>query len=399
MSVLALAARPGAAATLALGMAVVLLVRERRRDPGTPTLAALVALPVLAFAVGWAQDVGVARPALVTGIVVAALARDARDRFASELGVKLLWLVGAALALSWAGMALLAVFTGTGEPHEQWAVLSLGLESRVSWGAAISLSLLAGMVLLGGAPFHFWIADLQQGGRPWLAALATVALQATGAAWLIERLRGLDTFAAGALATEGLLRVAAIAALLAGAATLLFQRRPERRVGTLASLNGALVLATLAAAPARDFARAGAELLPAWTAHLVLALTGAGLLARFLPASTGAPAATAPLFARHRATALAGIVSLLSLAGVPGTPGGIVWLGVARVVANRGDVAILAALAIAWLAAFAAAVEQAREGFGIPAPPPERGAPRTARVTLWVSAASLALLWAGWALR
>jgi hypothetical protein len=217
--------------------------------------------------------------------------------------------------------------------------------------------------------------------------------------WLIERLRGLDAFVAGASAAEGLLRVAAIAALLAGAATLLFQRRPERRVGTLASLNGALVLAALAAAPTRDFARAGEELLPAWTAHLVLALTGAGLFARFLPASAGAPAPIAPLFARHRATALAGVASLLSLAGVPGTPGGIVWLGVARVVANRGDVAILAALAIAWLAAFAAAVEQAREGFGLPAEAPDRAAPRTARVTLWVSAASLALLWVGWAAR
>src|SRR2546422_4553724 len=36
---------------------------------------------------------------------------------------------------------------------------------------------LVGVVMLGGAPFHFWPADLFQGARPWLAPLAVAGIQ------------------------------------------------------------------------------------------------------------------------------------------------------------------------------------------------------------------------------
>src|SRR5205085_2461675 len=83
--------------------------------------------------------------------------------------IKLLWVLGAALALSGAGVMLLAVATGTREPLEQWAVLSLAVDPEFLWRTALPLSLLLGVVLVGGAPFHFWAADLLQGAPAWLA--------------------------------------------------------------------------------------------------------------------------------------------------------------------------------------------------------------------------------------
>jgi hypothetical protein len=79
-----------------------------------------------------------------------------------ECALKMLWVMGASLALELAPPAL--------------------------WTAALPLSLLAGLVMLGGAPFHFWPADLFQGARPWFAPLAVAALQSLGAGarlWLL----------------------------------------------------------------------------------------------------------------------------------------------------------------------------------------------------------------------
>src|SRR5439155_13146866 len=196
--------------------------------------------------------------------------------------IKLLWVMGTAIALSWAGNELLVLATGSPVTREQWAVLELGLDPRFLWSTALSLSLLTGIVLLGGAPFHFWAADLFQGVRPWLAPLAVAALQVSGARWLLTRLQGIAAFPAGERAMSSLLGIATLIALVAGAVTLIAQRRPERRVGTLASLDGALVLGWLATGRGGP---SGMQLehLAAWAAHQVLALSAAGTLARFVP--------------------------------------------------------------------------------------------------------------------
>ena len=195
--------------------------------------------------------------------------------------------------------------------------------------------------------------------------------------------------------------MAAGIAFLAGAATLLGQRRPERRVGTLASFHGALALVAILTAhkPGHDRS-SDAVWLGVWTAHLALALTGAGLLARFLPVSAADPTRAPALFRRHPASGIAGLVSLLSLAGVPGTPGSWVWLQAARRLAASDSSLLLLALGVAWLAAIASAVRQAREAFGAPddSPLPASTVPWPARSALWVPALALiglaALAWA-----
>jgi NADH:ubiquinone oxidoreductase subunit 2 (subunit N) len=382
----------------ALAAGLALLAGERRRDPAAPLPGGALALAALAASVAFPG--GPERATLVAGLVVALLAHDRRDRLHAECGLKLLWVMGPALALSWLGVTLLAVATGTGATTEQWGVLALGLEPRFLWSLALPLSLIAGLVLLGGAPFHFWLADLMQGGRGWLAPLAAAALQVAGAGWLALRLDGIEGFPAGAEVTGSMLSIAAQVAFVAGAAALPFQRRPERRVGTLASLQGALLLAGLAALHGRvEFESEAAARIAAWSAHLVLALAGAGLLARFLPAPSG-PAPAAPLFRRHRLAALAGSYATLSLAGAPGTPGALLWLDVARALASAGHTGILVTLAAAWIAAFATAVQQLRDGFGVPGGAPEAApGPRGARVALTACALALAGLGVAWMVR
>jgi len=391
---------PATSAAGAFGLLVtgaVLLGSERR---GWLALIPFVVLVSLALAVAHAPIAAAGGAPIVAALVTATLARDRRDPLHAECALKLLWVIGPALALSWAGLLLLTLTTGTPVPVEQWAVLALGLDPRVRWITALPLALLAGLVLLGGAPFHFLVADVLQGVRPWLAASAVVALQVSGATWLSQRLEGVIGFPEGRELVRSLLGFAAFAALGTGAVTLLVQRRPERRVGTLASLNGGLVLVVLATG------RTPSPLdLAAWAAHLALAVAGAATVARFLPTFVG-QAPGAPLFRRHPWTGIAGLYALASLAGVPGTPGAMLWLASARSLAAAGRTALLLVLAAAWLATLTAAMRQWRQAFGVSAagaaseePSALAAAARAtgrvpveARVALWVSALGLVAL-------
>ncbi|OGF17986.1 MAG: hypothetical protein A2W00_02365 [Candidatus Eisenbacteria bacterium RBG_16_71_46] len=390
-------ALPAAIALLAAGL---LLALDRRGRALGYALAPLAALLPFAAAVAAPGRGGPMWAALAVGLAVALLARDRDDLLHSECALKLVWVMVPALALSWAGLELLTLATGTPVVLEQWAVLDLGLDPPFLWSTALPLSLITGLVLLGAAPFHFWVADVFQGSRPWFAPLAVVALQLAGAGWILWRLGGVEAFAPAASLTGGLLGIAAGTAFVAGAATLLVQRRPERRVGTLASLHGALALAALAAAHGgrASVAPAGAGL-AAWGAHLALALTGASTLARFLPVASGAASPGSALLRRHPAAGVVGLFALLSLAGVPGTPGARIWLDVARDLAVAGRSWALLTLAGAWLAAFAVAMQQLREAFGVPVVSPslERPVPAPARAALWLAGAGLLALGVAWA--
>lgn len=352
---------------------------------GAATLAWLVALPA------WSAPV-------VVALVAAALARRGDDPLPGECALKLTWVMGGAFALGALGVALLALATGTTSPVEQWGVLRLGLTRHMVWNAALPLVLLTGVVLLGAAPFHFWVADLFQGVPAAVSPLAVAALQALGAMWLVHHLAGIEAFPEGAGLAGALLRTAAAAAFLAGAGTLTWQQRPERRVGTLASLQGGLALAALAALLGRapSGAVVAAWLVP-WAAHLALALAGAALLARLTPTALAPGEPAGPLFRRHPLTAVVALYPLFSLAGVPGTPGAWLWLDVARALAHRGHSGLLVALALGWLAAFTTALRELRSGFGVPAGPrPTAAVPANLRAALWLSAAGLAALALVW---
>ncbi|MCC6349248.1 MAG: hypothetical protein IT347_06615 [Candidatus Eisenbacteria bacterium] len=387
---------------LATVLLAALLLRQldRRRDEGLPSAALIwIALLPLALVVAAPEALSPAKGALAAALAAALLARDREDLAQSECALKMTWVFAAAFALSWAGHSLLAIATGTSVAAEQWNVLSLRLDPYGMWTGALSISLLAGAVLLGGAPFHFWLADVFHGARPHLAPLVVAAPQAAGAAWLATRLAGIEAFPDGAAFVSGLLALAAAVALIGSAATLATQRRPERRVGTLASLQGALVLAAFAADPGlAPFAELSGAL-AAWATHLALALTGAGALARFLAVESGPADAPVVLFRRHPVSGALGAFAMLSLAGAPFTPGMFLWLAVGRRLAATGHPGLLLALAAAWLTAFAVTARDLRAAFGSPdgRPAPARGVPWPAHAAFAISAACLAALaWEWW---
>jgi formate hydrogenlyase subunit 3/multisubunit Na+/H+ antiporter MnhD subunit len=138
---------------------------------------------------------------------------------------------------------------------------------------------------------------------------------------------------------------------------------------------------------------------------MVLALTGASTLSRFLPVPlkpSGAPLDLgAPLFRRHPVAGIAGLIGLFSLAGVPGTPGSLLWLDVARALAATHRTTLLLVMMAAWLAALAVALRQMREAVGTPSPDlPVRAVPRGARLALWATAlGTIALAVVAWSPR
>ncbi len=385
------------------GLACGLLLPLEPRHGGPVAIAGrvLMLLPLVLLMAFTGATPG--KIAFTAALVVALLARRAHDPFHTECALKVLWVTGAALALSAAGHLLFTSLTGTPHPAEQWSVLGLDLEPRTLWRTALPLTLIAGLVLVGVAPFHFWPSDVLQGGFPALAPLAVVALQLAGSRWIAWRLDGVYGCPdAGQQAAHVLEAVSAIG-FIVGAATLLVQRQPERRAGALAGLHGALLLAAVSAG-LRLFGQSRAATPAAiddWGAHLVLALTGAAILARFTPATTPEPAPAAVIFRRHPWSAAAGLYAHLSLAGAPGTPGAFIWFAVARDVMRTAPVWVVAAMLGAWIAAFVSAVNHVRAACGTASvePAPPAPVPRLARVALAVCALPLlaefgARLWA-----
>ena len=382
----------------ALGAATLVRRAQARSRDTQPWLEATVVgltLVPLAVVVAWPALLLPARAALVAALSVALLAHDPRDLPQTEVALKIMWVLTAAFALSWAGDALLAMASGSARAREQWPALALALDPYALWSAALSLSLIAGLVLLGGAPFHFWPSDLFHGARAHVAPFVAATLQLAGAMWLLRHLDGIAAFNDAAMLVRSLLTLASAAALAGGAATLGYQTRPERRVGALVSLQGGLVLASLAAAPQREpFSDHGG--LALWAGHMLLAATGATLLSRFLPATAGPDERASVLFRRHPWSGVAGSYALLSLAGAPGTPGMHLWLDVARTLADHRRPGLLFGVMLAWLAAFGVAALEIRRAFGAPdgSPPPGRAVPRSLRTAMWLSCGSLlVLLW------
>jgi len=382
------------------GLGAATLIRRAHARTGElqPWIEAIVVgltLVPLAVVVAWPALLLPARAALAAGLSVALLAHDPRDLPQTEVALKIMWVLSAAFALSWAGDALLAMASGSARAREQWPALALALDPYALWTAALSLSMMAGLVLLGGAPFHFWPGDLFHGARAHVAPFVAATLQLAGAAWLLRHLDGISAFNDAAMLVRSLLTLASAAALAGGAATLGYQSRPERRVGALVSLQGGLVLASLAAAPQREpFADHGG--LALWAGHMLLAATGATLLSRFLPATAGPDERASVLFRRHPWSGVAGGYALLSLAGAPGTPGMYLWLDVARTLADHRRPGLLFGVMLAWLAAFAVAALEIRRAFGAPdgSPPPGRAVPRSLRTAMWMASGSLlVLLW------
>src|SRR5258705_8144012 len=67
---------------------------------------------------------------LGVALAIALLVRDPDELLHVECALKLAWVLGSAPALSWAGLELLTLATGTHRVTDRWAVLQLGLQPR-----------------------------------------------------------------------------------------------------------------------------------------------------------------------------------------------------------------------------------------------------------------------------
>src|SRR5262249_57078375 len=90
---------------------------------------------------------------------------------------------------------------------------------------------------------------------------------------------------------------------------------------------------------------------------------------------------------RHGWAAAAGLYAQLSLGGVPGTPGSLLWFAVARDAVRSAPVWLAVALIGAWVAAFVSGVQHVRAAVGIRSadPPPPAPVPLPARLPPSVS--------------
>src|SRR6185436_7280349 len=129
----------------ALGAATLVRRAHARAGENQPWLEAGVVgltLVPLAVVVAWPGLLLPARAALAAGLSIALLAHDPRDLPQTEVALKIMWVLTAAFALSWAGDALLAMASGSARAREQWPALALALDPYALWTAALSLSLM-----------------------------------------------------------------------------------------------------------------------------------------------------------------------------------------------------------------------------------------------------------------
>ena len=271
---------------------------------------------------------------------------------------------------------------------------ALGLDRRRLWSTALPLSLLAGLVLLGGAPFHFWAADVFQGARPWLAPLAVAALQVAGAAWLARRLDGIELRCPEARAAERLLAVAAGIAFAGG--------RSDAGASS-AGPSGASARSRAFTARSRWLLRHTQRT----AAHALARALGRRISRSRSPARrwcalpAGGRRSHRPrgcAVPRHPLTGIVGLIGLFSLAGVPGTPGARLWLDAARSLAATRHFGLLALLGLAWVVAFSSAMRQWHEAVGVPGEPQPAGGkvPWPARTALWIAGPGVLALGFAW---
>ena len=219
---------------------------------------------------------------------------------------------------------------------------------------------LAGLVMLGGAPFHFWPADLFQGGRTWAYSLAAAALQIARSAcstncWMASARcpggRAADQRAAVGRGRRG---AAGGAATPAAAAPARAARRHARESSRCARARHADRHTQRTATHA--LARAlGGDLAPRSPARLGVALPPGGRRDRIGRAGG----------AVHALTPLTGIVGLIGFFSLAGWNARRVGMARSRALARRyPPLRAARAAGLAWVVAFSSAMRQWHEAAG-----------------------------------
>lgn len=331
----------------------------------TPPVRALFLFIYPAFgamsAASWFRPMG--RTLIVAGL--AALTPLAAVLMTSPMGIGAVWLVVAAAAVTpaiyggryaaatsaWryflmASLALVPLLITTSPPATGWSAAWIG-------------PLLAVLILLGGFPFHFWVTGLGRHSSPAVLALVLGLVQIVPVVFVLNLL---DTVPAARASIEFQTAVRWSAALTALVAVFQMSRSPDWRgiiAGAVTLDTGFLLAASLA--PGVDgLTIALPALMSRYVSLLLITVSFGRLSGKNDSLNDSSPVQR---FGRALWRALP-IVGLLSLAGLPLTPGFAArWAQVAAV-GQGGGIWPVVLLVLSLLLATLAAVRATRQWMG-----------------------------------
>ncbi len=296
----------------------------RRMDRGHGELTALMLFALLGvMLVSGVQDLLSFFVCLelvtISAYVLAAFRRN--DARSTEAGLKYLVVGAVSTALLLLGIALIYGHVGS---------LSFDALGRAIRGGESSLFLGLGLVLLltgllfkvGGVPFHVWIPDVYQGAPTPVTAFLASASKAAGVVLMLRF--GALAFHGAGVAWVPVLGTIAVVTLLFGSLGAIGQRNIKRMMGYsgighagyLLMAFTALAAATIAGRPAGG---APTAVLFYLLAYAVTALTAFAVIVLVASATGGEHGGRAwrGLWKRSPFLAVAMLLALLSLAGVP----------------------------------------------------------------------------------
>jgi NADH-quinone oxidoreductase subunit N len=233
------------------------------------------------------------------------------------------------------GMSLLYGATGTLRLDEltRTAIPADALPLATTGGVLLLIGLL---FKVGAVPFHGWLPDAYEGAPSPVTGFMSIGVKVAAFAGALRVIDALG--AAGALGTSGIwvLWVIAGITVIAGNAGALTQRNPRRLLAYSGIAHtGYLMVGLVAMARSYDASHPspGADLI--WASKDAVA----GML--FYLLAYGVANALSGLAQTHPWSALAMTISLVSLAGIPGTAGFLGKLWVFRAGVAAGDVGLV----------------------------------------------------------
>jgi NADH-quinone oxidoreductase subunit N len=235
-----------------------------------------------------------------------------RDKRSAEAGIKYLLFGAMASAVMLYGLSLLYGFTGTTQLYNLAASLVTGQVPQKLVYAIIALVLVGFGFKISAVPFHFWAPDVYEGGPTPVAGFLSTASKAAGFAVLLRVLQ--VAFPDQTAFWTTVIAVLATLSMLVGNYLALAQKSVKRLLAYSSIAQAGYMLIGVAAG--KQFGATGAVYY--LMAYLVTNLAAFGVVA-IVEGKVGSDDITAfaGLSRRSPGLALAMLVALLSLGGIP----------------------------------------------------------------------------------
>lgn len=330
---------------LVTGMLLLLLSMRylKRMDRGHGELTALLLFALLGvMLVSGVQDLLSFFVCLelvtIMSYVLAAFRRN--DSRSTEAGLKYLVVGAVSTALLLLGIAFVYGHVGS-LSFEAVATTLAGGEMSVFLGLGLVLVLVGLLFKVGGVPFHVWIPDVYQGAPTPVTAFLATASKAAGLVLLLRF--GTIAFVGGGVAWVPILAVIAVATLVFGSLGALGQRNIKRMLGYSGIGHAGYLLMGITAMAAAEIGGRAADgpstaILFYLLAYALTGLTAFAVVVLVAGASGGEHGGRAwrGLWKRSPFLAVAMLLALLSLAGVPPMSGFFAKFLVLKALVDQG---------------------------------------------------------------